>query len=176
MRQIKITAQHPPILVNNGSVRIAEVLLRRTENDVEVVLESPSFLLDQIVRPEFLHVLTAPAHIYPVHVIGEKVVVVQSVGMERDAPLAHVAGAKSSNRRRLGPGQCRQKKCGQDRNDGDDHQQFDQSEAAAGLRFHNLGKCSAIRNPGEAAMQHFLVGTGDRANFRAVLPASGMLQ
>jgi hypothetical protein len=95
--------------------------------------------------------------------IGEAVPVLARVHVQRDADLAEIAGALRAAGPFLGRAQGRQKHGGQDRNDGNDHQQFNQCEAglAAGNlvetgrgavreQFHNDSQVDHPARPGHA--------------------------
>ena len=58
------------------------------------------------------------------------IVVVAQIHEEGQADLFEVVQADGLLAFLFGPAQCRQQECGEDGNDGDDHQQFNQREGA----------------------------------------------
>jgi hypothetical protein len=86
-----------------------------------------------VAATKTLYVPLVPPRRMPVRCWGNTRVVV-GVHVVGDPDLLLVAGALDLGRLRLRPAQRREEHAGQDRDDGDDHQQFDQGKTAAPMR------------------------------------------
>ena len=119
-----------------AEVRIVEALL--DEGDVVGVIDqNPADELERIRRVAgFGHVNpTGSVAIVPL-APRERVVVVVRVHGQRQPEISHVIDAGGAAGFFLRPAQGRQKQGGENGDNGNDHQQLDQSEAGLGLRFH----------------------------------------